>query len=219
MAKASFSLNQWYESRPLRERLMLLFCAVIVVLFLFYFIVWTPLSQQRRDISRDVTKLKNQQLELTAREQVVAARKSTDPDYDNKQKLHVLEKESSRLQAQLETSIVNLVAPREMPALLKDLLTRQKKLQLLSLENLPPQKLEFGRASDTETVGPLLYRHSLRMEFSGDYLSLLAYLRQLETLPKTLVLEEVDIETEDYPAAIVRLQVYTLSLTEDWIGG
>jgi MSHA biogenesis protein MshJ len=66
---------------------------------------------------------------------------------------------------------------------------------------------------------PALYRHRLRMEFSGDYLTMLKYLRQLEDLPRAMVWEKVEIESDDYPDATVRLQVYTLSLTEGWIGG
>jgi MSHA biogenesis protein MshJ len=57
------------------------------------------------------------------------------------------------------------------------------------------------------------------MEFSGDYLTLLKYLRQLEDLPRSMVWEEVEVKSDDYPEATVRLQVYTLSLTEGWIGG
>ena len=48
---------------------------------------------------------------------------------------------------------------------------------------------------------------------------MLAYLRQLEQLPRSMVWEDVAIETVRYPETIVRLQVHTLSLTEGWIGG
>ena len=51
------------------------------------------------------------------------------------------------------------------------------------------------------------------------YLGLLAYLRQLDQLPRLLVWEEVAVETQEYPATTIRLRVYTLGLSEEWLGG
>jgi MSHA biogenesis protein MshJ len=106
-----------------------------------------------------------------------------------------------------------------MPELLKELLTRQDDLQLISLENLVPQRLNFNQQKIPDEFSPTLYRHSLSMTFSGNYLTMLKYLKQLEQLPRTLIWEEVEILNENYPQATVRLQVYTLSLKEGWIGG
>lgn len=213
------SLHQWYGQRPLRERIMLLLCVMVVLAFLTNVFVLKPLSDQTRMLRRELTTLKSQQVELQARESIVRARKGADPDRENRDQLKILEQETRHLQEQLEAGIVNLVAPRDMPALLKDLLTRQKKLHLVKLENLPPRRLFLNPGSSSEDMGPVLYLHPLQMEFKGDYLTLLKYLRQLEQLPKSLVWEDVDIETQTYPAATVRIQVYTLSLTEGWIGG
>ena len=217
--KTSFSLSQWYDQRPQRERIVLLICVVVVLLFLMNLLVLQSFSKQRNAARRELTELNASVAELQNRELQVQGRQSTDPDKDNRVRLDVLEQESKKLQQQLKDNIVNLVSPREMPELLKDLLTQQKKLQLLSLENLSPELLELGEKVAEDTLLPKLYRHRLRMEFSGDYLTLLKYLRQLEQLPRSMVWEEVEVESDEYPQATVRLQVYTLSLTEGWIGG
>lgn len=210
---------QWYEGRPLRERVMLLLCVLIILAFIVNLVVLTPLADQRRLAKREQVSLQADLAGLTAREDLILARSRQDPDRENLVRLKVLDEESKALQQQLEALIVNLVDPHDMPALLKELLTREKKLHLLSLENLPPQKLTLGASGDEASAAPVLFLHPLRLEFKGDYLTLLKYLRQLESLPKSLVLDEVDIETMKYPEARVRLQVYTLSLTEGWIGG
>ncbi|MFK5926758.1 MAG: type II secretion system protein GspM [Desulfuromusa sp.] len=217
--KTSSSLLQWYDQRPQRERIVLLVCVVVVLLFLVNFLVLQPFSKQRNAARRELTELNASVAELQNRELQVKIRQATDPDKDNRKRLDVLEQESKKLQQQLKDNIVNLVSPREMPELLKDLLTQQKKLQLLSLENLSPELLKLGEKVAEDTLLPKLYRHRLRMEFSGDYLTLLKYLRQLEQLPRSMVWEEIEVESEEYPQATVRLQVYTLSLTEGWIGG
>ncbi len=212
-------LLQWYDQRPQRERIVLMVCVVIVLVFLVNLLVLQPLSAQQDATRREMTELKISMAELKNREIVVKARKDLDPDKNNHVRLDALLLESEKLQSRLKANIVNLVSPREMPELLKDLLTQQKKLQLLSLENLSPELLVLDEQTVKDSVMPVLYRHRLRMEFSGDYLTLLRYLRQLEKLPRSMVWEGVEVESHDYPTAIVRLQVYTLSLTEGWIGG
>lgn len=217
--RASSTLSQWFDQRPQRERVVLLVCAVVVLIFMSNFLVLQSFSAQREVARNEVIDLKTSMAEFNAQATVIKARKGSDPDRENRLRLKVLENEARKLQQQLKANIVNLVSPQDMPELLKDLLTQQKKLQLISLENLPPELLELDKKTEDDVVIPTLYRHRLRMEFSGDYLTMLKYLRQLEQLPRAMVWEEVEIETQKYPEAMVRLQVYTLSLTEGWIGG
>ncbi len=212
-------LSQWYDHRSQRERIVLLVCVVLTLLFLVNLLILQPLAR-RRDLARgEMAELKISIAELKGQKTLIMARQGSDPDKENRLRLELLKQQVELLQQQLKANIVNLVSPREMPELLKDLLSQQKKLQLISLENLDPELLELGQQSEQNGVLPKLYRHRLQMEFSGDYLTLLTYLRQLEQLPRSMVWEEVEVESHEYPKATVRLQVYTLSLTEGWIGG
>ncbi len=47
---------------------------------------------------------------------------------------------------------------------------------------------------------------------------MLAYVRALESLESDFFWEALEIETITYPRNRIRLRVYTLSLSEDWIG-
>ncbi|MEA3362032.1 MAG: type II secretion system protein GspM [Thermodesulfobacteriota bacterium] len=217
--KVSSMLFQWYDQRPQRERVVLLVCAVVVLIFLVNFLALQPFFEQRVAAQKEVVELKASLAELNAQEAAIKSRKESDPDQENRLRLEVLKGESRKLQQQLRANIVNLVSPQEMQELLKDLLTQQKQLQLISLKNLAPELLKLDQKAGEDIVTPTLYRHRLWMEFSGDYLTMLQYLRQLEQLPRAVVWEEVEIETQKYPETRVRLQVYTLSLTEGWIGG
>ena len=217
-AGTTFSLPAWYSKRSLRERVALLLGAFVALFLLFYFAAIQPYVRAGEESRRQISALKTAIALLTAREAELNARKSFDPDRDNRLRIEILEREADQLQQQLEANIVNLVSPQDMPGLLKDLLTR-KKLDLISLENLPPERLEISPQGTEAGAAPILYRHRLSMTFSGDYLTMLGYLRQLEQFPRAMVWEEVEIETTQYPDAIVRLKVYTLSLTEGWIGG
>lgn len=213
------SLTGWYDARPVRERAAVLIGIVLLMVFLIFYLLVSPLDRKNNQLTDQISSIKAELTQLKAKEQVILARKGFDPDRKDRERLGVLMEESAKLEQQLQEGIVNLVPPQDMPELLKDLLTRQEKLELVSLENLAPQQLKFGQQESVEEFGPKLYRHSLRMTFSGDYLTLLKYLRQLQELPRTLIWEDVEISSGDYPQATVRLQVYTLSLKEGWIGG
>jgi MSHA biogenesis protein MshJ len=213
------SLTQWYDGRPVRDRAVLLIGAVFVIVFLIFYLLINPWGRKNDRVIQQISTLKTEMADLQAKEQVISARKDFDPDSKDLKLLGVLLEESAKLEQQLQEGIVNLVTPREMPQVLKELLTQQDDLQLISLENLVPQQLKFDRKEIPDEFSPILYRHSLGMTFSGNYLTLLKYLKQLEQLPRTLIWEEVEILSENYPQATVRLQVYTLSLKEGWIGG
>ncbi len=216
----NFSLARWYDQRPLRERILLLVCVVSVLLVLINYLLLQPFSRQLHHARSELTELKNKQVELQARLSVAAARRDSDPDRENRTRLQLLQQESERLHQQLAESIANLVAPRDMAALLKQVLTRQEGLKFVSLGNLAPERImPAGKETGGEGLDAVIFRHPLRLEFDGDFLTLLRYLHQLEQLPRDLAWDEIDIETRDYPTARVRIQVHTLSLTEGWIGG
>ncbi len=180
-----------------------------MIIFLVNLLVLQPASKRRDSATNELKNLQTSMADLKSQKLLIEARQGSDPDKENRQRLEVLKEQSETLRQQLKANIVNLVSPHEMPELLKNLLTQQNKLLLLSL----------GQNPSENTALPTLYRHRLKMEFSGDYLTLLTYLRQLERLPRSMIWEEVEVETHKYPKATVRLQVYTLSLTEGWIGG
>ena len=218
MANGS-SLTGWYDQRPLRERVVLLVGAALILMFLVSYLLIHPVDRKNDQVKNQIAGVETNLTELKIKEDVILARKDVDPERNDRERLASLQEKSAKLEQQLQEGIVNLVPPQEMPELLKDLLTRQDRLELISLENLAPQRLIFSRQEGEEDVAPKLYRHSLRMTFSGDYLTLLKYLYQLEQLPRTLIWEDVEITNDEYPHATVRLQVYSLSLMEGWIGG
>lgn len=223
MAKIS-SMIQWYDQRPLRERIMLFACIAVVVLYLAHLFMLKPLDDKSRTARQEIDALQLQQKEIAAQKMIVEAYKNADPDRQNRQRLEVLEREAKKLQRQLEAKTDHLVAPGQMPELLKELLTRKEQLELLLLQNQQSERIILGdakpgAAQEGEAVRPVVFRHPLHMRFRGDYLALLQYLRELEDLPRAMVWEEIDIATGAYPQATVELKVYTLSLMEGWIGG
>ena len=54
--------------------------------------------------------------------------------------------------------------------------------------------------------------------FTGSYLDTLRYIQALEALPWRLFWDELDIHTEDYPKARVRMVISTLGLDAALLG-
>jgi len=214
-------LLNWYESRPLRERAMLLVCLLVVLFFIWDTLVMSQLDLRKKNLQSQAKQLRSEISQLEARQQIAEGRKGFDPDRENRLKLEALQAQLTNNRQQLESNIDSLISPQDMAQLLEDLLQRQGKLILHKLENQSAEAMQLGRiAAETDTeLGPVLYRHRLELEFSGDYLATLAYLKKLEQLPRKLVWEDLEIETQTYPRAYVRLSVYTLSLDRGWIGG
>lgn len=209
----------WYDGRPLRERILLLCCLLAVLTTAAWLLIFQPGEREARRTRRQIGELQTRLVQLESRAAELQARGGQDPDRQNRLRVDALEQEAAQLQRRLEKSIVDLVPPREMPRLLKKLLAERRELTFLSLENLPPEPVDLQTGNDRDTQVPQLYRHRLRLEFSGSYLGLVRYLRQLTELPRHTVWEDIAIETRSYPEARVHLQLHTLSLSEGWIGG
>ncbi len=211
-------LSNWFNNRTLRERAAVAGAAAAVVLLVIYVGAIDPLLKQQRNLTRQMIDVQRNVTALAAQESLILARAQADPDRANRERVVALQAEIEKLQARLEENISNLVSPQQMVQLLKELLAQQKSLRLVSLSNRKPELLDLGN-SDQNKERPKLYKHLLEMELSGDYRALIDYLETLKKLPRSMVWETVDIETEEYPISTIKMQVYTLSLAEGWIGG
>jgi len=77
-------------------------------------------------------------------------------------------------------------------------------------------------ATETELTGvdafDNAYKHGLTITLEGDYLSALAYMRELESLEWGFFWETVEYEVTEYPRGRVAITLYTMSLGKEWIG-
>jgi len=126
-----------------------------------------------------------------------------------------------RLDKRLKALTVDLISPADMAEVLRSVLIRQKGMRLVHLENSPAEDLLLGAekkhgGDDDERIR--LYRHPMRIVFSGTYLQALAYLRSLENLPRKLYWDNLEIVVNDYPRTEISLTVHSLSLKKGWIG-
>lgn len=208
------------DALSLRER-GILFLAIIAVLYLLLSTALFGPLEARQKIALDrIASLQKEISTYDNQTQDILRRHSFDPNADNRRLQQQMHGQIGALDEQIASTVHGLIAPQQMAKALEDVLKRQGKLRLLHIESLPAKPLLEPAADDKEaSANPAgIYKHGVRLEFSGDYLSALQYLHELQALPWVLYWDDLQITMDKYPAAHITIVVHTLSLNEGWIG-
>lgn len=205
-----------FDQRTLRERALVLISLLIVLAFVWNAVILEPMMRKRKTVRAETVGIESEIDQLRAEADLVRHLATADPDQESRRQISQLRVVVAELDRTLEARLVNLLSPQEMPRLLRDMLKEVEGLKLVSLENLPPREMLTANADEEPPPG--LYQHTLQLELEGPYLSLLPYLKKLEGLSQQLFWDALSVETKKYPVMRVRLQVHTLSLSEDLIG-
>ena len=216
------------DARSARERALLFLVIVALLsagasLFLLH-----PLQVRAGTLTEQATSLRTELTLVEEQVNAVAARANEDPDEATRAALQTRRSEFTALHRRLRQVTEHLVPPEEMAQLLEALLTREAGLTLLRLEGLgttPVLAIDQALGIGAPAPKPLqtaptpgLFRHGLRIRFTGPYLDTLAYLRAVEALPWQVLWDSVVYRVTAHPRAEVAITVYSLSLDEGWIG-
>ncbi len=216
------------DAMSVRER-GLIFMAGLVVLYMFAFnVVFAPMRAKQTNLERTLTEkreqFQNANKQLTALlgggESSVVSQKQT--------KITALTKQINDLDTSMDQMTAGLVSPKEMSRLIEQMLMRNRGLELVKLESLPPKAINEELDVDAASKAPaapvtapakaLIYRHGMRVELKGRYIDIVEYMKALEHLPWKVFWGEVTLETDKYPVSRVSLVIYTLSRYPNWIG-
>lgn len=215
------ALQARFDNYSLRERLLLLLAAIALSYGAWDQLLMQPLSEQQQ---RTASELSAQRQLLVQGEQEILLLLGDDREAASPEarEIEALQAEVNALDERLRAATEGLMPPQRMTHALKELLASESGLQLTSLQSKPPQRQqqpdESADGEERATAEPALYRHGFSLRFEGDYLATLRYLRALETLPWRVYCERLQFQSEAYPRASIILDMYTLSLSEDWIG-
>lgn len=199
----------------LRERGLVFAAAVAVLVMAWQSLMMDPLSRRASSAQQQ---LQGVQGRLEAADQAVR-NAAQSPGAVAVVRNRALVERLAQLDAELASAAQGYVAPERVAELLGELINRQQGLTLISLHNLPVQSLALGADAAGADVrhdrGPFL--HPVELVVSGDYPSIVRYLKSLEQLPFRLQWERLELRTEHYPANRVRLVIGALSLSREWM--
>jgi MSHA biogenesis protein MshJ len=141
------------------------------------------------------------------------------------ERLAALNNELIRVEEQLRLKTVELIDPAHMFELISQLIYQDSNLSLTSLSRKSvrpaiaiPKPAEAGEPADADVTEAQIYRHIMEIEFTGNYLNILAYVEQLEGLDWKLIWDEIEIVSVEYPKISVKLVISTLSTRKEWVG-
>ena len=227
------------EAASLRERVFIFAAAAAVLIALLNAVLIEPEFAKQRRLSREVAQRQGELKGMQEQLQKMALARQADPDQVNRRQLEALRRQTAELDAKLNEEQRKFVPPERIGVLLEEMLSRNRRLQLVDMRTLPVAALGQGGAAakpaadaapakpaaekpapgnpGAMAAGGPIYRHGVEITVTGSYLDLLGYLRDLEKLPNQMYWGKLDLNVAVHPQVTLKLSVYTLSLDLAWL--
>lgn len=214
-------LKSRFECLAMRERLLIVGAVLALVYLLWEMLLVYPMTKEMQLlVARE--RVAKQQIQVTEAEITVLKNIiSKDPNIVLRQEIADLQAKLESVDQQLDTLAVGLVPAHELPKIMHGILSKTGKLKIEQLITLPPEMLSLsGNVKKVEATsasvepvqkGASIYRHSVVLNLSGDFASVVQYLRELESGDWRFYWESLRYQVTEYPQAKVRLRVFTLS--------
>jgi MSHA biogenesis protein MshJ len=205
--------ESWFDGRPWRERSILAAAAVLATLLIFEGMWWGAERERAAQADAEVASLELQKAGIAVELERLEQRESLDPDAAIREQIDVVQHKLADLDAKLRGQTLQILAPEQMPSVLRDLIGNVQGLRITGIRSELPERL-VNSANDNL---PVLYRHGLVIDLQGEYLALLDYVRELEELPWRFYWLGMEVRANGVDPRQFRLHVYTVSLREEWI--
>lgn len=212
-------LLQKFDALNERERISVMLLLVVAIIIIFAELLISPLNQKYDIVNNQIVSLQSQTQLLKSQLIVLKSKKNQDPDFQDKQKIKLLNEQLSNVNLSLKEKMHGLIEPTQMAKVLEVVLTQNTDLKLQRVQSLgavPLSPKKAGAANESESLG--IFRHGLQIEFKGSYLSTLKYLKALDELPWNFYWDELELKVDKYPVSSIVITVHTLSFYEGWIG-
>jgi MSHA biogenesis protein MshJ len=223
-----------YDQTSQREQKIIALTLISILCLFGYLWVVEPL------IIRIKTEYDNIQLTIDSNKELKhqitknREREFLDPNNTLRAQLSEVLTQGEVMQEKINSLTQALVAPRQMINLLEQVLTQDKQLKLISLNNLPEKKMNIegdalteksdfkksilaaGKKTDSEEA--LIYKHTFEIELESTYPSTVSYLKRLDNLPWQLFWQSLQYESTEYPKGSLKIKIYTLSTSKEVLG-
>ncbi|HEX2199716.1 MAG TPA: hypothetical protein VHG88_14000 [Burkholderiales bacterium] len=205
-----------FDAMSLRERLMVSAAALVALLALAYVFMIEPEVKKQQRAAAAMLQKQSEMRALDAQLQALLAARARDPDGARRERLAQLAAQVSELDARIAAEERRFTAPSQMRGVLEEVLGRSRNVALVEMKTLAVTTLS-PKESKAESKARLIYRHGVELTVSGSYLDLLAYVRDLETLPTQLYWGALSLDATKHPKLVMKLTVYTLSPERAWL--
>ncbi len=215
------TLRTKVDELSLRERAMMFAAMASMLISLVNALFLDPLLAKQEAMAKQVM-LQQQKMneQQTARQMLLTAQRE-DKNSPLRTRISQLQADLQAQGLYLKSRSDRLVQPDQITHLLEQVLSKQKEVQLVSLETLPiAPLLEKSAASDNAPpVDPQqqIFKHGVKLTIRGSYLAVLRYLTALENMPTQMFWGDIRFRVDKYPNAEVSLTLFTLSMGNIWL--
>jgi MSHA biogenesis protein MshJ len=210
-----------------RERGLILITSLVIVYSLWQSLVFDYITNLKQQLSGNASKIQQQISNLQGQISEVSNSLSLDPIIRLQEKIKKTKQENDDLQKKLVTMTEKLIPPKEMTALLKNIL-ENKDLKVVHVENIAPVPLFSGskdgeeedqkKAAKEAALRFQVYKHGIEIVFTGTFFQVRDFLADAENLPWKVLWEELEFSVDKYPTAKVRVVIKTLSINANLLG-
>lgn len=209
-----------FNKLSLREALLLATAISLFVLFIVYLLLLLP---QQKKIKSSQLLIQSQQAELASIKSMIAL-KEKEVALNLKS---LQENLIARDELQKQVDEINIFFGQSDPstsqvgALIKELLSANPGLTLMSLKTLPavlfytPPQQGAANGSDLQNLALKaqgnIYKNGVEVIVKGKYMALLSYMENMQNYPKRLFWSEAKLDVSAYPEAVLTLVIYSLS--------
>ena len=219
------TLKEKIDALSLRERLLVFLAVIAAILGLWETFIYQSIRQEQQQFNEELVQIEAKILSQTTLAEQLLAKTSVDPNKATRNQLARTQADIRRTKSQIDAKAAELISPQQMAKALEELLLQHREMVLIKLETLSPTKLFAGSQAElnpqaetnTDEVLPV-YRHGLKLEIEGGYFETIQYLTALESLQWRFYWDRVDYQRQDYPLARIKIEIYTLSFEEGWLG-
>jgi MSHA biogenesis protein MshJ len=212
------------DDMSLRERAMIFAAVGFVVIAVIDNLLLDPLLSKQKSRAAQMQQQHEKSKELEATMRALMQAKQDDEHSPLRSRAARIKQQLAEQEDYLKSRRDHLVEPNQMAHLLEQVLSKNARLQLVSLKTLPVSLLiekkpaPDGAAQPADTgAQKQIYKHGVQISIRGNYLDLLQYVSALEKMPTQMFWAEAGMNVEKYPDAVLTLILYTLSLDKTWL--
>ncbi len=204
-----------YDALTLRERALIAVSIIAVVWLAWDWTLHQTLNRRMSAAQSDVASLRLRIVSEVAVADQLKRALEDDPNRKLAEEQRGLTDQIDKLDARLEALVGGFVPPSMMPVLLEDVVTHHHGVTLQRVASLP---VEPVRQQGSGEIVPGLYRHAMRVELHGGYFPVRDYLKELEEAPWRFSWRSMNYHVEQFPDAVVVLELETMSREKTWLG-
>lgn len=236
VAEMTAPLKTWFLALSKRERIMVGSAVILAPAYLLITLVIMPAIDEYRSLEKRLESQKRNNTELAQQISELSTALQHSPNSRQRQKIERLEQQLSELHTEVGAHLDALVAPEQMPNILRRLLQHHSGLTLRNIHNAAPQIIRprgNPGSEDGDSAGnnlsstenrrkdqvERLYRQPLILELEGPYLDALAYLEKIRAWPEHMFIDSVEISMEEYPMNQITLQISSISTASSLLRG